>query len=169
MPSVFRIRSTSSSPNVAIGHTRNCKSICGRSPSSSASDPAGKSALQTFQSQMLKHSPAGHHGSGNPHVRIMINLIGPHSFRPRYSSPCHSPLFFRRICKSAVVVMVNHQLVIPPSMQIFSPVMNPALSEQRNITIFAISIGLPTRPTGCCKASVIFISRVKPYRSIQRK
>ncbi len=32
---------------------------------------------------------------------------------------------------------------MPPSMQIFSPEMKPALSEHRNSTIFAMSIGLP--------------------------
>ena len=42
---------------------------------------------------------------------------------------------------------------MPPSMQMFSPVINPAFSEQRKRTISAISSGLPTRPTGCCCAS----------------
>ena len=41
---------------------------------------------------------------------------------------------------------------MPPSIQMISPVMNPALSEHRNRTIFAISIGFPMRPTGCCNA-----------------
>ena len=31
--------------------------------------------------------------------------------------------------------------------------MNPALSLQRNSTMWAMSIGLPTRPAGCCVAS----------------
>ena len=34
-----------------------------------------------------------------------------------------------------------------------SPVIKPAFSEQRNSTILAISIGFPTRWTGCCTAS----------------
>ena len=42
---------------------------------------------------------------------------------------------------------------MPPSMQIFSPVIKPALSEQRNRTILAMSMGVPTRPAGCCEAS----------------
>ena len=42
---------------------------------------------------------------------------------------------------------------MPPSMQMFSPVMKPALSEQRYITMLAMSMGLPTRPAGCCVAS----------------
>ncbi len=42
---------------------------------------------------------------------------------------------------------------MPPSMQIFSPVMKPAMSEQRYITMFAMSMGFPTRPAGCCRAS----------------
>ena len=42
---------------------------------------------------------------------------------------------------------------MPPSMQMFSPVMKPALSEQRNSTMLAMSSGLPTRPAGCWSAS----------------
>ena len=37
----------------------------------------------------------------------------------------------------------------------FSPVINPAFSEQRNKAISAISSDLPTLPTGCCNASFI--------------
>ena len=51
---------------------------------------------------------------------------------------------------------------MPPSMVMFSPVMKPALSEQRNRIISAMSRGVPTRPTGCCRASapLIFPSAV---------
>ena len=40
--------------------------------------------------------------------------------------------------------------VIPPSITMFSPVINPASSEHRNKTIDAISSGVPILPTGCC-------------------
>ena len=38
-------------------------------------------------------------------------------------------------------------------MQMFSPVMKPALSEARYSTMLAMSIGLPTRPAKCWEAS----------------
>ena len=51
------------------------------------------------------------------------------------------------------VKRVRERVAEADALWIFSPVMNPALSEQRNSTILAMSIGLPTRPAGCCMAS----------------
>jgi len=58
-------------------------------------------------------------------------------------------------------------LVIPPSMQMFSPVMNPALSEHRYMTIEAMSSGLPTRPAGCWTASAVVSAPGPPESSIK--
>src|SRR5580692_845361 len=59
----------------------------------------------------------------------------------------------------------NHLAVLPPSTTYDAPVMNDALSEARNMIVWAISSGRPTRLSGTVAAKLAFFSGVPVKRS----
>src|SRR5580704_6755442 len=59
----------------------------------------------------------------------------------------------------------NHLAVLPPSTMYDAPVMNDALSDARNMMVWAISSGLPTRLSGTVAARPAFLSGVPVKRS----
>jgi hypothetical protein len=58
----------------------------------------------------------------------------------------------------------NHLAVLPPSTTYDAPVMNDALSDARNVMIWAISSGLPIRLSGTVAASPAFLSALPVKR-----
>src|SRR5580658_154280 len=59
----------------------------------------------------------------------------------------------------------NHRAVLPPSTRYDAPVTNDALSDARNMMVWAISSGLPTRLSGTVAAKLAFLSGVPVKRS----
>src|ERR1700730_2780291 len=58
----------------------------------------------------------------------------------------------------------NHRAVLPPSTRYDAPVTNDALSDARNMMVWAISSGLPTRLSGTVAAKPAFLSAVPVNR-----
>jgi hypothetical protein len=58
----------------------------------------------------------------------------------------------------------NYWAVLPPSTRYDAPVMKDALSNARNIMVWAISSGLPTRLSGTVAARPAFLSSVPVKR-----
>jgi hypothetical protein len=58
----------------------------------------------------------------------------------------------------------HHRAVLPPSTRYDAPVMNDALSDARNMMVWAISSGLPIRLSGTVAASPAFLSAVPVKR-----
>src|SRR5260370_23274499 len=58
----------------------------------------------------------------------------------------------------------HHRAVLPPSTKYDAPVMNEALSDARNMMVWAISSGLPTRLSGTVAAKLAFLSAVPVKR-----
>src|SRR5580700_9404263 len=58
----------------------------------------------------------------------------------------------------------NHRAVLPPSTRYDAPVINDALSDARNMMVWAISSGLPTRLSGTVAAKPAFLSAVPVNR-----
>src|ERR1700682_6021821 len=59
---------------------------------------------------------------------------------------------------------MRYWAVLPPSTRYDAPVMNDALSDARNIMVWAISSGLPTRLSGTIAATAAFLSSVPVKR-----
>src|ERR1700736_1025476 len=59
---------------------------------------------------------------------------------------------------------MRYWAVLPPSTRYDAPVMNDALSDARNIMVWAISSGLPTRLSGTFAATAAFLSSVPVKR-----
>src|ERR1700686_804715 len=59
---------------------------------------------------------------------------------------------------------MRYWAVLPPSTRYDAPVMNDALSDARNIMVWAISSGLPTRLSGTVAAKLAFLSSVPVKR-----
>jgi hypothetical protein len=55
----------------------------------------------------------------------------------------------------------HHRAVLPPSTRYDAPVMNDALSDARNMMVWAISSGLPTRLSGTVTSKLAFLSAVR--------
>src|SRR5882762_8008994 len=66
--------------------------------------------------------------------------------------------------KTAVPPGKHHLAVLPPSTTYDTPVMNDALSDARNMMVWAISSGLPTRLSGTVAARPAFLSSVPVKR-----
>src|ERR1700732_3001631 len=66
--------------------------------------------------------------------------------------------------KTTVPPGKHHLAVLPPSTAYEAPVMNDALSDARNMMVWAISSGLPTRLSGTVAAKPAFLSAVPVNR-----
>ncbi len=52
------------------------------------------------------------------------------------------------LCSSLIFLIIKYYMVIPPSMEIILPVINPALALAAKRIASAISSGVPRRPIG---------------------